>query len=183
MSVPSIPDNEDKLAHYREKDGAAFAIAIENDSRIRGKWVNDVYYISLVDFMGVWGEPKETARRTRGQTPNELWKMHKKQLAKRKKELETNYLRLKLVAEDGKLRETDVCDVETAIRILFYMDTPASDEFKDLCARLLAAIHRPEWPYRKHFAAFEASDAASSIHDFLKDIGATYFNGENEKLD
>lgn len=178
--LPNSIAQDDSLDHYRHKDGGAFAVAFQTDSRIRGGWIGDTYIISLVDFMAVWGMPKETARRKKIQDPSILWRNEKKRLLKRKPELRQNLSSLKMKGSDGKFYATDVCDLETAIRILFYMDTPASDEFKDLCAKLISHSQMSEWEYRKHYAAIAASGSINPIQEFLEDVGATYFNGKDE---
>jgi len=62
----------------------------------------EIWYFSIVDIVGILTE-QPTVERSRN-----YWKVLKNRLSKEGNETVTNCNRLKLVAEDGKMRETDV---------------------------------------------------------------------------
>ena len=62
--------------------------------------------------------------------------MLKHRLAKEGNETVTNCNRLKLVAEDGKLRETDVADTEQLFRLIQSIPSPKAEPFKQWLAKV-----------------------------------------------
>ena len=67
------------------------------------------YYISVVDIVGVLSESPN---------PRNYWKVLKHRLINEGNETVTNCNQLKLKAQDGKYRMTDVCDIEGMFRII-----------------------------------------------------------------
>ena len=67
------------------------------------------YYISVVDIVGVLSESPN---------PRNYWKVLKHRLINEENETVTNCNQLKLKAQDGKYRMTDVCDIEGMFRII-----------------------------------------------------------------
>jgi superfamily I DNA and/or RNA helicase len=64
------------------------------------------------------------------------WKVLKSRLLKEGNETVTNCNRLKLVAEDGKLRLTDVADTEQLLRLIQSIPSPKAEPFKQWLARV-----------------------------------------------
>jgi DNA-damage-inducible protein D len=64
------------------------------------------------------------------QTARKYWNKLKERLGKEGSESVTNCHRLKLVAEDGKLRLTDVADVETLLRLIQSVPSPKAEPIK-----------------------------------------------------
>jgi DNA-damage-inducible protein D len=60
----------------------------------------------------------------------------KSRLLKEGNETVTNCNQLKLVAEDGKLRETDVGDVEQLLRLIQSVPSPKAEPFKQWLAKV-----------------------------------------------
>jgi ABC-type Fe3+ transport system substrate-binding protein len=73
-------------------------IAIFNGKTIRRKLVNDEWFFSVVDVVGVL---------TDSENPRNYWKVLKYRLTQEGSEVVTKCNQLKLIAEDDKLRETD----------------------------------------------------------------------------
>lgn len=67
------------------------------------------YYISVVDIVGVISESKDGRK---------YWNKLKQRLKEEGNEMVTNCHQLKLKAQDGKYRLTDVCDIEEMFIIL-----------------------------------------------------------------
>jgi hypothetical protein len=78
----------------------------------------EVWYFSIVDIVGVLTE-QPTVERARN-----YWKVLKKRLLQEGNETVTNCNQLKLQAEDGKLRLTDVGNVEDIFRIIQSVPSP-----------------------------------------------------------
>ncbi|GIK65979.1 MAG: hypothetical protein BroJett018_37730 [Chloroflexota bacterium] len=151
----------DKLAPYRGWIGLDLMAVLSRDERLRPVLVNGEYMISGVGLMGVFGH---------GDTPARVqWNREKKRLAKRRPQLLQNMIQLKLESSDGKSYLTDAVSLETAYKILFYMDTPASDEFKDMAAVVLSKISDAQLRYRALNIARGMEWAADTIHQRLED--------------
>ena len=73
------------------------------------------WYFSIVDVCGVL---------TDSPNPRNYWKVLKHRLVKEGNETVTNCNQLKLRAEDGKMRLTDVADTEQLFRIIQSVPSP-----------------------------------------------------------
>ena len=82
-----------------------------NNETIRTVWDNEKekYYISVVDIVRVL---------TGSTNPQTYWRVLKKRLKDEGNETVTNCNALKLKAQDGKYRLTDVVDIEGMFRII-----------------------------------------------------------------
>lgn len=84
---------------------------IFNNETIRTVWSkeDEKYYISVVDIVGILAESSN---------PQIYWRVMKKRLKDEGNETVTNCNALKLKAQDGKYRLTDVVDIEGMFRII-----------------------------------------------------------------
>ena len=82
-------------------------IVLFQNKKVRRKWFNDEWFYSVVDIAGILSESSN---------PNNYWKVLKSRLKKEGSELVTNCNRLKLIAEDGKLRETDCLNTKKKLK-------------------------------------------------------------------
>lgn len=84
---------------------------IFNNDEIRTVWdsESEKYYVSLVDVVGVLTMSKEKRK---------YWNKLKQRLKEEGNELVTNCQQLRLKANDGKYRMTDVVDIEGMFRII-----------------------------------------------------------------
>lgn len=83
-----------------------------NNKTIRTVWdkEQEKYYISVIDVVGVLSE---------SENPRDYWYKIKKRASKDEQiELSTICRQLKLKAQDGKYRLTDVTDIEGMFRII-----------------------------------------------------------------
>ena len=80
------------------------AIKLFNDRKIRTHWdeVEEKWYFSVIDVVGVLTDQRDY------QLSRNYWKVLKNPLIKEGNQTVTNCNRLKLIAEDGKMRLTDV---------------------------------------------------------------------------
>jgi hypothetical protein len=89
-------------------------IQIFNDKKIRSNWdeQQEKWYFSIVDVVAVLTDQPNF------QLARNYWKVLKNRLLKEGNETVTNCNRLKLIAEDGKMRLTDVADTEQIFRLI-----------------------------------------------------------------
>ena len=96
------------------------------DKKIRTIWNDgeEKWYFSIVDVVGVLTDQPDI-----GHARN-YWKVLKHRLKIEGNESVTNCNRLKLIAEDGKQRLTDVADSEQLFRIIQSIPSPKAEPFK-----------------------------------------------------
>jgi len=84
----------------------------------------DVWYFSVVDIVGVLTEQNDF------QTARKYWNKLKERLAKEGSEVVTNCHQLKLTAQDGKKRLTDVATADGILRIVQSIPSPKAEPIK-----------------------------------------------------
>ncbi len=102
------------------------AIKLFQEKQVRSLWNDDEekWYFSIVDVVAVLtNQPHHQGARN-------YWKVLKSRLLKEGNETVTNCNRLKLVAEDGKMRLTDVADTEQLFRLIQSIPSPKAEPFK-----------------------------------------------------
>lgn len=102
------------------------AIKLFNEWQIRTHWDDgqEKWYFSIVDVVGVLTD-QPTHQRARN-----YWKVLKNRLTLEGNETVTNCNRLKMLAEDGKMRLTDVADTEQLFRLIQSIPSPKAEPFK-----------------------------------------------------
>jgi DNA-damage-inducible protein D len=90
----------------------------------------EIWYFSIVDIVGILTD-QPTVDRARN-----YWKVLKNRLVKEGNETVTNCNQLKLEAEDGKLRLTDVGNVEDIFRLIQSIPSPKAEPFKQWLAKV-----------------------------------------------
>lgn len=100
-----------------------------NNEAIRTIWdkEDEKYYISVVDIVGVLSESAN---------PQVYWRVMKKRLKVEGNETVTNCNALKLKAQDGKYRMTDVVDIEGMFRIIESIPSKNAEPIKVWLAKL-----------------------------------------------
>ena len=99
------------------------AIQLFEERKVRTVWDDEAgkWYVSVIDVVGVLTDSAD---------PNNYWKVLKSRLKKEGNETVTNCNRLKLPAEDGKMRLTDVADTEQLFRLIQSIPSPKAEPFK-----------------------------------------------------
>ena len=99
------------------------AIQLFEERKVRTLWDDETetWYFSVVDVVGILTDSPD---------PNNYWKVLKNRLKKEGNETVTNCNRLKLPAEDGKMRLTDVADTEQLFRLIQSIPSPKAEPFK-----------------------------------------------------
>lgn len=98
-------------------------IKIFEETNIRTIWDSEKedYYFSVVDVIeALTGSPN----------PRNYWNMLKHRLLDEGSELYTNCVRLKMLAKDGKSRETDTLDTKWILRLVQSVPSPKAEPFK-----------------------------------------------------
>jgi prophage antirepressor-like protein len=98
------------------------ALSVFENKRIRKTWHQEEWWFSVVDIVGALTDSSD---------PNDYWyRLKKRESEEAKVELSTICRQLKLIAEDGKLRETDCTNTEGAFRIIQSISSPKAEPFK-----------------------------------------------------
>ena len=117
------------MAEGSEKDVVEEThIAIFNGKAIRRKLVEDKWFFSVVDVVGVL---------TDSENPRDYWyKMKIREKESSETELSTKCRQLKLRSGDGKEYETDCADTEGIFRIIQSIPSKKAEPFKRWLARV-----------------------------------------------
>ena len=101
-------------------------IAFFEGKKIRRCWnvKEEKWYFSVVDIVQI------LTNQVNFQLARNYWKVLKNRLKKEGSEVVTKCNRLKMKAEDGKLRETDVASVETLLRLIQSVPSPKAEPIK-----------------------------------------------------
>ena len=102
---------------------------ILNNETIRTVWDNEQekYFVSVVDIVGAISESKDK---------QSYWRKLKQRLKKEGNETVTNCHALKLKAQDGKYRMTDVVDIKGMFRIIESIPSKNAEPIKGWLAKL-----------------------------------------------
>jgi len=102
------------------------SIKIFEQKQVRSVWneEKEKWYFSVVDIIEILTD------QSTHQGARNYWKVLKSRLLKEGNETVTNCNRLKLVAEDGKMRETDIADTEQLFRLIQSIPSPKAEPFK-----------------------------------------------------
>jgi len=111
------------------------ALVVFQDKKIRRVWYNEEWFFSVVDIIEAL---------TDSPAPRQYWGV----LKGREDQLLTFCLQLKLLAEDGKLRETDCANTKSLFRIIQSIPSPKAEPFKLWLAKVgyerVQEIENPE---------------------------------------
>ena len=107
-------------------------IKVFEDKKVRAEWNEEEqdWYVSIVDVISVLTD--QPSQRSAAK----YWSVLKVRLNKEGNELTTNCSQLKMVAEDGKLRLTDVANTKQLFRLIQSIPSPKAEPFKIWLAQL-----------------------------------------------
>ena len=105
------------------------AIQLFQERKVRTVWDDEQekWYFSIVDVCEVLTDSKD---------PTAYWRKLKQRLKKEGNETVTNCHALKMRAADGKMRLTDVADIEQLFRIIQSIPSPKAEPFKQWMAQV-----------------------------------------------
>jgi hypothetical protein len=101
-------------------------LAVFEDFKIRRVYdeEKETWYFSVVDIVGALIQQKDF------QSARNYWKVLKNRLKNEGSEVVTKCNRLKMPAEDGKMRLTDVANPETLLRLIQSVPSPKAEPIK-----------------------------------------------------
>lgn len=104
-------------------------IKLFESKKVRTHWDDEkeTWYFSVIDVIEIL---------TGSSIPKRYWSDLKSKLTKEGSEVYEKIVRLKLQAEDGKMRETDVANTETLLRIIQSIPSPKAEPFKQWLAKV-----------------------------------------------
>jgi len=104
-------------------------IKLFESKKVRTHWdaEQEKWYFSVIDVIEIL---------TDSSIPKRYWSDLKKKLQTEGSEAYEKIVRLKMEAPDGKLRETDVTDTETLLRIIQSIPSPKAEPFKQWLAKV-----------------------------------------------
>ena len=109
-------------------------IKLFEEKKVRAVYddVEEKWYFSVVDVVFVLVESKDY------QTSRKYWNKLKQRLKEEGNETVINCHQLKLQADDGKMRKTDVADTEQLFRLIQSIPSPKAEPFKQWMAQVAA---------------------------------------------
>ncbi len=160
----------------------ATSIRLFESKQIRAAWSEEdqKWYFSVVDVIeALTGSPR----------PRKYWNALKTKLTTEGSELSHKLGQLKMRAEDGKMRDTDVADTEQLLRLIQSVPSPKAEPFKQWLAKVgyerMQEIADPEQSLdraREHWKQLGRSDkwiqqrmsgqdTRNKLTDYWKDHG------------
>lgn len=99
------------------------SIALFNEKKVRRQWdeKKELWYFSIVDVIEILTESPR---------PRKYWNALKTKLEEEGSELSQKLGQLKMKAQDGKMRITDVADTEALLRLIQSIPSPKAEPFK-----------------------------------------------------
>jgi len=116
-------------------------IKLFQSQQVRTYWdrTEEKWYFVIIDIIEILTESIK---------PRDYWYRLKKRERENGIELSTNCRQLKMKAKDGKMRETEIADTETLLRIIQSIPSPKAEPFKRWLAKVgyerLEEIENPE---------------------------------------
>ena len=129
-------------------------IQLFEEKKVRTVWDDqeEKWYFSIVDVCWVLAESKDY------QTARKYWNKLKQRLKEEGNETVTDCHQLKLKAEDGKMRQTDVADTEQLFRIIQSIPSPKAEPFRQWMAQIAAQridqMQDPELNFEQAYADY-----------------------------
>lgn len=98
-------------------------IKLFESKKIRSTWSDkeEKWYFSIIDVIEVL---------TNSKLPKRYWSDLKTKLKSEGSEVYEKIVRLKMLSEDGKMRETDVADTQVLLRVIQSIPSPKAEPFK-----------------------------------------------------
>ncbi len=104
-------------------------IKLFESKKVRTQWdeERELWYFSIIDVIEAL---------TGTDRPRKYWSDLKAKLSKEGSQLSDNIGQLKMAAEDGKMRLTDVADTEQVLRLIQSIPSPKAEPFKQWLAKV-----------------------------------------------
>ena len=139
------------------------SLVVFQDKKIRRIWHQDQWFFSVIDVVAILTEQDDY------QTSRKYWNKLSQRLREEGSEVVTNCHRLKLPAEDGKLRETDCANTESLFRIIQSIPSRKAEPFKRWLAKVgyerIQEIEDPELAQERMKELYEQKGYSKSWID------------------
>ena len=136
------------------------ALVVFQDKEIRRTWVNDEWYFSIIDVVGVLSESSN---------PRRYWSDLKIKLKEEGFELYEIIVQLKLKSSDGKKYKTDCANTESLFRIIQSIPSKKAEPFKRWLAQVgydrVKEIENPELAQERMKELYEKKGYSKSWID------------------
>ena len=105
------------------------SIKLFESKKVRTHWdeIQEKWYFSVIDVVEIL---------TGSSVPKRYWSDLKKKLKLEGSEVYEKIVRLKMIADDGKMRETDCADTQQLLRIIQSIPSPKAEPFKQWLAKV-----------------------------------------------
>ena len=105
------------------------SIKLFESKKVRTHWdeVQEKWFFSVIDVIEIL---------TGSSVPKRYWSDLKKKLKIEGSEVYEKIVRLKMIADDGKMRETDCADTQQLLRIIQSIPSPKAEPFKQWLAKV-----------------------------------------------
>ena len=129
-------------------------IKLFEEQKVRMEWddENEKWFFSIVDVCAVLTESKDYL------TARKYWNKLKQRLKEEGNETVTNCHQLKMKAADGKMRLTDVADMEQMFRVIQSIPSPKAEPFKQWMAEVASQrvdqMQDPELNFEQAYADY-----------------------------
>lgn len=129
------------------------SLKLFEDKKVRSTWneQEDKWYFSIIDVVEVL---------TNSPRPRKYWNALKTKLQNEGSELSHKLGQLKMSADDGKMRMTDVAHTEQLLRLIQSIPSPKAEPFKQWLAQVgaerIAEIENPELAQSRIRATYKA---------------------------
>ena len=112
-------------------------IKLFEEQKVRMEWDDEKekWFFSIVDVCGILTDSKDYL------TARKYWNKLKQRLKEEGNETVTNCHQLKMKAADGKMRLTDVADMEQMFRLIQSIPSPKAEPFKQWMAKVASLFH------------------------------------------
>ncbi len=141
------------ISRDKNSNNSVSKLAVFEDKKIRRIFHNGEWYFSIIDIVEVL---------TESPNPRRYWSNLKIQLIDNESfiQLYPKTVQLKLLAPDGKMRETDTANTETIFRIIQSIPSPKAEPFKRWLAKVgyerVQEIEDPELATQRTRAIYKA---------------------------
>jgi DNA-damage-inducible protein D len=142
-------------------------IILFKENEIRRIWHNNEWVFSVVDVIGIL---------SKSDNPRNYWKVLKHRLKQEESEVVTKCNQLKLVASDGKYRESDCANTKNILRIIQSIPSKRAEPFKLWLAKVgserIDEIENPELAQNRAKEYYEKKGHSKDwIEKRLRSIG------------
>ena len=126
-------------------------IQLFQEQKVRTHWdeEKEKWFFSIIDVVAIL---------TDSQRPRKYWNALKTKLQAEGSELSQNMGQLKMTAEDGKMRFTDVADTEQLLRLIQSIPSPKAEPFKVWLAKVgyerIEETEDPELAFERAMATY-----------------------------